>query len=492
MFALANLLNIKFFKEHRVKMKIFVLLLVSIVGFTLIFNWFQSSPANNIITINPKETFQTINGWEVLAWIGQYDTPYQIENVHKWNTTVADLAVNNIGINRIRLEIYAGAENPVDYFTQYVNKKLTHKEWSTHWYDIINDNNNAFKIDSKGFQFTQIDYTIDSVVLPLRTFLQANDEDLYINLNYVDFDPSTFEHNINPEEYGEFILAVFEHMDSKYGFVPNAVEVILEPDFWTRTDCWNNPTIVAKALLAAAKRLESEGYRPDFIAPATMNMRNASKYFDKMIASTPKILKYIKEISYHRYGGVSSRNLKKIAKRGEKYGVRTSMLEWWNDDNSYKTLHEDLKTGCNSAWQVDALAGIGRPDNSPILYKIDRTVPDKPKVIMNNSSKYFRQYFKFVRSGAVRIKATSNNDNYDPIAFINTNGDYVVIVSTSGGGFISVQGLPAGTYGIKYTTGRSNSLPKQYNIDLPDQSISSGQTLNTCIPTTGIITIFAR
>ena len=55
-------------------------------------------------------------------------------------------------------------------------------------------------------------------------------------------------------------------------------------------DGWNYPSIVTKALLAVAKRLESEGCRPDFIAPATMNMRNASKYFDKMIARAPDIL----------------------------------------------------------------------------------------------------------------------------------------------------------------------------------------------------------
>ena len=46
-----------------------------------------------------------------------------------------------------------------------------------------------------------------------------------------------------------------------------------------------------------------------------------------------------------------------------------------------------------------------------------------------------------------------------------------------------IQGLPAGTYGIKFTT------PSQYDQDLPNQSIPTGGAVVTTIPADGVITI---
>jgi hypothetical protein len=54
------------------------------------------------------------------------------------------------------------------------------------------------------------------------------------------------------------------------------------------------------------------------------------------------------------------------------------------------------------------------------------------------------------------------------------------------GATFSIHGLPAGQYGIKYATA------SQYNVDLPDVVLSSGEDLTTNIPAAGVITVFAR
>jgi len=72
------------------------------------------------------------------------------------------------------------------------------------------------------------------------------------------------------------------------------------------------------------------------------------------------------------------------------------------------------------------------------------------------------------------------------MSFINTNGKYVVVVKVVGGQSFNVLSLPAGTYGIKYTT------DTQYDFNLPDQTIAAGGMVTTNIPTTGVITIYAR
>jgi hypothetical protein len=198
----------------------------------------------------------------------------------------------------------------------------------------------------------------------------------------------------------------------------------------------------------------------------------------------PGAIEFLRELSYHRYGGMSLQNLRTIAGRAGQYGINTSMLEWWSGSNGYRTLHEDLKVGNNSAWQQGVLAGA--PGSDMALYTIDDSDPANPKVIINDATKFTRQYYRFVRPGALRVKAVSQQNIFDPLAFINNNGSYVVMVKCDGGGDFSIGGLAAGAYGIKYTT------VNQYNVDLPDQTIAAGQAIFTSIPAAGVLTVYGK
>ena len=82
----------------------------------------SSAAAGDVITLDPGATFQTISGWETNAGIGSVDFIFDFQ---KWSGAVVDLAVNGLGINRVRLEIKSGAENPVDSFTPYMNGTLS-------------------------------------------------------------------------------------------------------------------------------------------------------------------------------------------------------------------------------------------------------------------------------------------------------------------------------------------------------------------------------
>jgi O-glycosyl hydrolase len=430
-----------------------------------------------VITLDPNTKYQTISGWEATAQVGQTDFPEQYQ---KWRDTVLDMAANDLGINRVRVEIKSGTENPVDYWTQYINGQISRDVWKQHWFDIVNDNNDPNVINPSGFQFSDLDAKIDSVVLPLKQRVEANGEHLFINVDYVDFGSSTFEHKDHPDEYAEFVLATYQHLQSKYGWVPDAWEVILEPD--TGTASWSG-TQIGNCVAAAAAMLVAHGFTPHFILPSTTDMGNAVPMFNQAVA-VAGVLPYVSEISYHRYGGVSDSNLQAIANRAKQLGIDTAMLE--HIGSSYEDLHQDLKVGMNSAWQQFTLS-YPTDDNGAQYYTIGLSNPNNPTITMGSRTKYLRQYFKFIRAGAVRIGAGSDNGAMDPLAFINTNGKYVVVIKASQGGSFSIQGLPVGTYGIKYTT------DTQYNIDItPDVVLNSGQSLTASIPDKGVITIYAQ
>jgi hypothetical protein len=450
-----------------------------------------TSLEQGVITLNPQTAYQTINGWEVTAQAGQVDetdrrlSPGPYVNASKpfqlYKDRLFDLAVNDLGLNRVRLEMACGAENPVDYYDQYLRGRISFQTWRLHRYETINDDNDPFHINPSGFQFTKLDYTIEQVVLPLKQRLEAKGEKLFINTCNVCFEPTNLLKS-NPEEYAEYVLATYQHMQSKYGFVPDSWEVILEADISLAS--WSGAQI-ADAIVATQKRLLAARFSPNFIVPsASFGATNSKDLYKSMKWRNRAALKYVSEVSYHRYAPFTNAELTDLKNTVAEDGKTTFMSEWIGAD--YTTLLTDLKVGNNSSWSEFVLAYPDMNDDGGKYYLIDQRNQFAPSVIMASRTKFLRQYFKFIRKGAVRIGAATTNTSLDPVAFINADGKYVVVVNADAGGSFTIQGLPSGTYGIKFTTFR------QYDVDRPDVTIGAGQTLGASIPDAGVITVYAK
>lgn len=424
-----------------------------------------------IITLDPNKTYQRMTGWEATAQAGQEDSAFS-----KYNQALFDQAAD-LGVNRLRVEIRAGAENDRDRWSEERAGKLV-GDYSQLRYQIVNDNDDPFVINWAGFQFAELDYTIDNVVLPYKRRIEAKGERLFLNVNYVNFGKSNFQHYSSPQEYAEFVAATYLHLKQNYGLVPDAWEVVLEPD---NNTSWTGKTI-GEAIVAAAHRLIDQGFTPAFIVPSTKNAAKAPIFFDQIV-EVQGAAQYIAEISYHRYRGATPDALRQIRERVLNFNLKSGMLEYIGAD--YRILHEDIKEGWVSSWQQYTLAFTGE-DNGGKYFQIDNRNASLPVLVMGSRTKFLRQYFKYVRMDAVRIEAASDNSKVDPLAFRNSNGGFVVVVKTEGGGMLKFQGLPAGSYGITYTAGNEDSAT------LPDIRLEDGKALPASIPTTGVLTVFAR
>lgn len=430
--------------------------------------------SSQTITVNSSQTFQTIKGWEATAQTGRLYS----NNFNNFKEQLFDSTINELGINRLRVEIKSGTENPTDYFTQWRNGQITESQYNAKRYEIINDNSSATTINSNGFKWSELDDNIDNDVLPLKFRLQAKGEDLWLNFNYVDFGSSSFEHKNNPAEYAEFVLATYQHMQGRYGFVPDSWEVCLEPD--TTAASWSSSQI-ANAIKEAGDRLVANGFTPNFVAPSTTSAGNTVPYIDQ-IFQTSGAMQYVSEFSYHRYAGVTTSILQSIAQRTAQNGKQSAMLEWIGAD--YNTLYEDLTVVNNSAWQQYTLAFIdeGFGDTGGNYYIIDN---NNSTFQLSSTAKFLSQYFRYIRKDAIRIGASTNNSNFNPIAFINNNGKYVIVVKTNSSGNITVNNIPNGNYGMTYTTFGI------YNGSNPDINVSAN-SLTTNIPGQGVIAIYGK
>ena len=435
---------------------------------------YDSSPppptGGAIVTVDTLTRFQTMTGWEATAQAGQSSPSFE-----SFRDGLFDQAVNDLGINRLRVAVWPGSENTTDYFADQQAgdtgnircKRLL----------IVNDNNDPNVINPAGFHFSGVDSTMVKVVLPMKQKLEARGEHLFLNLNYTAFlrqcPPPTYLH-ADPAEYAEFILAAFLHLRDTYGVVPDGVEMILEPDNvgppWTGTG-------IGQALVATAARLSAAGFHPAFIAPSTTSMGAAGAYADD-IDKVPGAQALLSEISYHRYTGVSVGALTGLAAKAKATGARTAMLE--HIGSGVEDLYKDLTIGQASAWQQYTMA-FETGDNGAQYYTI---VNGKP--VMGSQTRYLRQYFHYVRMGARRVGAQSDTQSLRPVAFQNVDGRLVVVMHVGDAGAIEVRGLRPGTYGASITTISATGS------ELGDHVVGANGVLSLTAPATGVLTAYRK
>lgn len=437
------------------------------------------------ITVDVASSYQTIDGWEAVS--NPLEAPSVRDTLLPHLDALLELAINEVGLTRLRYSLKSGVEDSVDYFTPLINGEISYDEYKLHRYSKINDNDDPFVLNPSGFQYAGFIDNLENLIIPFKTMVEANGEQFYFNLCFVDFvNQSSFHHTSNPEEYAEFMTSAWLFMDSVYQFTPDGLEVILEPD---NADIWNR-THIPPSIVATGDRLTNLGYFPEFIAPSLKSIYGIPSYMDEL-ALYPAAMDYLDVISYHRYSGnTDTAAQQEIVNLANLYGKKTSMLEY-DYNGGVNELHYDLKYNNVTAWTKYAL--MYKANEKFAYVHVDVSDPLNPTYGIGDQTKYLRQYFKFIRPGASRIEANSSNLFIDPVAFLNESGNQVVVIKAEQGDTVHIQGLAPDEYRIKYTLGNydwSGVAPSNYNVDLENQTISSGELLSFYMPAKGVATVY--
>lgn len=386
-------------------------------------------------------------------------------------------AVDDLGIDRLRLEVQSSAEHTTAVYAQWKAGAITEPQYRCLRYTVVNDDSNPNTLNAAGFHWEWLDEEIDNMVLPMRAYLNSKGRTLWVNLAYVAFTSQinpgvcsgSYQAHTNAAEYAEFVLATYQHMQAKYGFAPDSWQVILEPD--NNISQWSNGQIIGQAMVATAARLQAAGFTPRFVAPSVTNMANALSYLNG-INSVSGATALLYEASYHRYNDRSASTLQTFADRAAQLGRKTAMLEWWVDQDYQGDLHDDLTIGNNSSWQGRTLL---------TLFKDPSTTGGV--LTVQDNVRYTMQYFRAVRRNAVRFQATSSASQFQPIAFRNPDGSRTVVIRASSSGSVVVGGLPAGSYSVSWAVASGSS-----RLSAPIV-ISAGSNLSTTMPGSGVMTI---
>ncbi|MFM2355004.1 MAG: hypothetical protein RLZZ528_740, partial [Pseudomonadota bacterium] len=376
------------------------------------------------VEVDPSHRFQTFRDWEATANL-QF-APEIAPVVDR----VFDLMLDEAGITRLRVGVFSGDEKPRNAMRDFLDRTIGMPDWKRLRYNTINDNADPFDLNMAGFDFADLDWKVENVFLPMRAKAEARGQKLAFNLNYVGFTADLAGgdyHHTNPEEYAEFVLAAFLHLDTVYGIVPEYFEPLLEPDMVKE---WS-PALLGQAVAAAVRRLEAAGYQPKLLGPSVTNAANAVEWFDALVAD-PLVAGRMAELSYHRYRGGKPLVLQAIADRAAVAGIPSAMLEFFNGKGTYPVLHSDLAIANAASWQGRAVTGYYKAEGDALTPFED--------------VRYNLEYMKVIRPGSVRVAATSNDATVSPLAFVGADGRMAVVMMVEAAGEVALSGLPSGAY----------------------------------------------
>jgi hypothetical protein len=421
------------------------------------------------VTIDRNLRYQTITAWEASVDL------FWPRELRQRRAEIFDRLADDIGITRLRVGIFSGTENTDRSFDAFREDRIGEAEWRANRYVTVNDDDDPFHINPEGFDFANLDWRIDTTVLPLRQRAQARGKTVEVNLSYMAFTgqsrPSRYIHT-EPEEYAEFMLATFLHMQGKYGFVPDAVEVLHEPEHspeWT-------PELLGQAIAAMDRRLKAAGFAPRVIAPSVVDARDAVPWISG-IAEVPGAKEALRELSYQRKGEAGREIIEGIAEAARAMGLETSVIEFGAGRATARSLYNDLTAGNVSAWQGSAVAAHYR------------TSPGQPDgaLILRENARYFRQYTAFIRPGDTRIGAESSDMSLAaPVAFEGPDGALVIVIRAGSTAQAEIPGLPAGVYRVSYAVQAGSGVIEQ------PFAVAKGTPLLVDIPGRGVITITSR
>lgn len=423
------------------RMKLGAVALLALLGI-LMYSVSQAGPTT--ITLNPRTTYQTFSAWETTAIL--LGRPEDFDR----RLEVFDHLIDDIGITRIRLEAFAGDENTTRSFQRYRAGEIDLAGWKAVRFTNVNDDDDPFHINPAGFDFADLDWRVEKTVLPLMERAATRGQKLDISFTYVAFtnqNKGGLYLHTNPEEYAEFILAVFLHLHDKYGIVPTTFEPLLEGDnstYWT-------PGQLGRAAKAAVDRLAHAGFNVRVIAPSMSDASKTLPWLDGML-TTPGLAEHMVEISYHRYHGGKPAVLKQIADRAAGLGIGTSMLEYWFGKATYQLLQQDLTVANVTSWQpraTDSFYHIG-PDGA---------------LVMEEDIRFNRLYFQAIRPGDQRIAATSSRPGVlDAVAFRKPDGKIAIVVQTQSASSGEILGLPEGDYAQESALASGNIQPTTVHV----------------------------
>jgi len=406
------------------------------------------------VTIRPEVKHQTLLGWGATA--AKLEVPDALRE------QLLDEAVNGLGLTRLRLEP-PGGNRP----------GLRRWEWD-------NDNGDPDDIHWAAFNTKALDEKAALWIKPFKERVERNGDPftLYISPSFFvggssGEPPAWLLHS--PCEYAEYALSLILRLKDKHGIVPTYYSICNEAG--------NNNPFSAQVLAAIIKtlgpKLEALKLPTKIEFPECVNADMAWAYI-QAVKDDEEVWKHVGLVTYHLYGGNASRP--KIRDFAHAKGLPTGQTEFMGTTINH--LYDDLTEGGVSVWEHYVMAGWGNQTLSGCYLSANHN--------QTSFSRYpaywdFRQVMHYVRPGAIRVEAASDDPAIRPLAFVRDGKMTVVLLNNTPphqARTVELKGILPGLY---RTCASLAGKPYQ---ELGPKAVRAAASLSLDVPPNGVLTVY--
>jgi len=394
------------------------------------------------VTIEPSIRYQTIRGWGASSYSPPWVRP-------ETRSEVITEAVNDLGLTRLRLEPPSG------------NRSNTRRwEW-------LNDDGDPEAINWAAFNTRDLDDRTTEMVLPFKQCVEANGDpfDIYVSPSFFNGGssgevPAWLQYS--PGEYAEFATSLLLRLRDVHG---------IEADYYCICNEAGNgnpftASLVANLAKTLRPRLQALGLRTKIEFPECVSASTSWNYIQAVRNDDP-LWPHVGVVTYHLYG-TNDPYRSYIRDFATSRGLPTGQTEYMGLTMNH--LYDDLALGGVSYWEI---YGIG----SQLQWNYNR-------IARTGHYWSFRQVLHYVRPGAVRIAATSDDANLRTLAFLRDSKVTVVLINGSGARSVTVTSLPTGTYGVCQSVG--GAAYQERGI----QTVTGAGALTVNAPSNTVMTIY--
>jgi O-glycosyl hydrolase len=354
------------------------------------------------VTLDPSQRFQTIHGFGTTQRL--FDDPHITET---FNPATARAAI-----------IPPAADQDRILDALYRDLRLTRVRFHPEGVEPVNDNADPLSTDLSKFNFSW--KAADGHIAAVKA-LQARGVTTYFASP---LRVESWMDESNPDEYVEWAMAILRHWRSA-GMEMPYFSLMNEPSYYGGMKSWSGAWLrdVAKRLGA---RLKAEGFATKLVAPDDLSPNDAYARLQTILAD-PDARQYIGAVAYHLYG---RGNEDKVAQLARQYGIPVWMTEY-STPNDWRAwadiMHDLLATDDVSA--IDYMWGYFGDWDGSQLVRVKVSGSSYAGFDFNRQYYVMGQYSRYVRPGAVRIAATSSDDDLEVVAFLDGARPVVVVTN---------------------------------------------------------------
>lgn len=262
----------------------------------------------------------------------------------------------------------------------------------------------------------------------------------------------------NPAEYAEWLMVMLRHWRDR-GYELPYVSLKDEPGSAASGPVWSAAYLRDVTKLLGA-RIKADGMKTKIVLPDDVNPREALSRLQVVLADADA-RQYVGAVAYH-YGDRGGEL--EVAQLAEQYGIPVWVTGFSTPDwLEMATTMKDLITDDGAA-AIDYTWGFFGDQAASQLIRI--VAPNGAYERFSIRKQYYvmGQFARFVRPGAVRIEATSNDPSMQALAFVD-GAKLILIVTYTGGPYerqVNID-LGAGAPCVKRATSVRTSDSESWN-----------------------------